>query len=129
MIKPRAVNHSAFRIKDPEKTRKFYEGVLGLQVMTNRPNFPQGGYWFGAGNTAIHVIQSKEGEVVPPGEPDPVGPHIAIEVEDFDEALKTLRANGVHVVLPEDAGIRVVAGRQMWVHDPDGNTIELRTEK
>jgi catechol 2,3-dioxygenase-like lactoylglutathione lyase family enzyme len=129
MIKPRSVNHTAFRITDPEKTRKFYEGVLGLKVLTFRPNFPQGGFWFGAGENQIHVIQSKPGDVIREGEPDPVGPHIALEIEDFDEALRTLRENGVHVVLPEDAGIKVTAGRQMWVHDPDGNTIELRADK
>ncbi|MGH7907420.1 MAG: VOC family protein, partial [Candidatus Binataceae bacterium] len=61
--------------------------------------------------------------------PDPVGPHIAIEVEDFEATKRTLREHGVHFVEPEQLGMSVTAGRQLWVHDPDGNTIELRADK
>jgi catechol 2,3-dioxygenase-like lactoylglutathione lyase family enzyme len=127
MIKPVSVNHTALRICDAEKTRDFYEGVLGLKRLP-RPNFPQGGHWFGAGENQIHVIVSKEGDIAGPGQPDPIGPHIAIEVEDFEATMQTLKERGIPFALPKDFGMKNVAGNQLWILDPDGNTIELRND-
>jgi glyoxylase I family protein len=127
MIKPVSVVHSALRIADAEKTRDFYQGILGLNTLP-RPNFPQGGYWFGAGQSQIHVIVSKEGDMAGPGQPDPIGPHIAIEVEDFEATMQTLKERGIPFLLPKDFGMKNVAGYQLWILDPDGHTVELRKD-
>ena len=126
MIKPVDMSHSAFRIGDVEKSRDFYEKVLGLKPLP-RPNFGFGGMWYGVGNCAIHLIVSKKQDG-----PDPTGPHIAIEVEDLDATKASLKEMGVPFLdgdamraqlKPED---QRRLGRQIWVLDPDGNTVELR---
>lgn len=121
MIKPRAFSHAAVRISDVEKARHFYEKVLNLKPI-RRPDFGFGGAWYGVGNNQIHLISSRKRDA---GGPDPLGPHLAIEVEDFEATKTALKECGIEFL--EAPGM--VAGHQLWVLDPDGNTIELRTEK
>ena len=121
MIKLKAFNHAAFRVSDVEKATAFYENVVGLKRIP-RPNFGFGGAWYGIGNNALHIISSENrGQ-----KPDPLGAHVAFDVEDFDETKRCAQGNGNRV--PRGA-TNMGAGRQLWILDPDGNTVELRTEK
>jgi glyoxylase I family protein len=120
MIKPRAFSHSGLRISNLGRSRDFYEKVLNLKPIA-RPNFPFDGAWYGIGSNAIHLICSENrGHKI-----DPLGPHLAIEVEDFEATKAALKELGIEFLEAPS----MVAGRQLWVLDPDGNTIELRTEK
>ena len=140
MIKAREINHVALRIGDTERARGFYHQVLGLKT-ASMPRIdpeqarrffegmaastpaarPTGGVWFEVGNGQLHLISAEKHE----GVINPFGPHIAIEVEDFEETKRTLTKRGVKFI---EAPAQMV-GRQLWVLDPDGNTIELRAEK
>jgi NAD(P)-dependent dehydrogenase (short-subunit alcohol dehydrogenase family)/catechol 2,3-dioxygenase-like lactoylglutathione lyase family enzyme len=121
MIKLKAFNHAAFRVSDVEKATAFYENVVGLKRIP-RPNFGFGGAWYGIGNNALHIISSENrGQ-----KPDPLGAHVAFDVEDFDETKRTLKEMGIEFL---EAPANMGAGRQLWILDPDGNTVELRTEK
>jgi glyoxylase I family protein len=126
MHKPVEFSHAAFRIADVDKSRAFYENVLGLKSL-QRPDFSFKGMWYGVGSGQIHLIVSKKQDG-----PDPTGPHIAIEVEDLDATKASLKEMGVPFLdgdamraslKPED---QRRLGRQIWVLDPDGNTVELR---
>lgn len=117
MIKVQAFSHTAVRISDADRAKSFYENVLGLKQLP-RPNFRFGGAWYGVGNNQIHLISSEKRE----GGINPLGPHLALDVEDFDEAKRTLDEMGIeYLEAPTN-----MAGRQLWILDPDGNTIELR---
>ncbi len=120
MIKARRFSHTALRITNPERATDFYEKVLGLKRLP-RPDFGFGGAWYAVGDDAIHLIASEDRG----RKPDPLGHHVAIEVEDFEETKRTLKEMGIDFL----EAPAMVAGRQLWVVDPDGNTIELRTEK
>ena len=120
MIKVQGFSHSALRITAPEKSFEFYEKVLGLKKLP-RPEFGIGGAWYGVGGNAIHLIASENrGQ-----RPDPLGPHLALEVADFEETKRSLKELGIEFM----EAPAMIAGRQLWILDPDGNTIELRTEK
>lgn len=127
MVKPLELNHAAFRISDVGKSREFYEKVIGLKPI-ERPDFPFGGMWYGAGTCSIHLIVSKKRD----DGPDPTGPHIAIEVDDLDRTKAELKAMGVPFLDGDAMRMRLREedqrrlGRQIWVLDPDGNTVELR---
>ena len=89
MIKAKAFNHAAFRVSDVEKATSFYENVIGLKRLP-RPNFGFGGAWYGIGNNALHIISSENrGQ-----KPDPLGAHVAFDVEDFEETKRTLKRGG-----------------------------------
>ena len=121
MIKLRALNHAAFRVSDVEKATAFYEKVIGLKRIP-RPDFGFGGAWYGIGNNALHIISSENHG----RKPDPLGAHVAFDVEDFEETKRSLKEMGIEFL---EAPSNMGAGRQLWVVDPDGNTVELRTEK
>jgi catechol 2,3-dioxygenase-like lactoylglutathione lyase family enzyme len=69
----------------------------------------------------IHFITAERAS----GTPNPFGPHVAFEIEDFDSAKRELEAKGVRFVESPD----MIDVRQLWLLDPSGNTIELWTRK
>ncbi len=121
MIKVRGFSHSALRVGDAERAKAFYENVLGLKRLDTRPNFRFGGAWYGVGANQVHIIEAEKRE----GGINPLGPHVALEVEDFEETKRTLKELGIEFLeAPPNMG-----GHQLWILDPDGNTVELRDEK
>ena len=119
MTKPKALNHAAFRVTNVDKACDFYENVIGLKQIP-RPQMGIGGAWYGVGDSAIHIISADN--PMKGGSIDPTGPHIAIEVEDYDAAKAALTERGLEFREMTMDGF----GSLLWVHDPDGNTIELR---
>ena len=130
MFKAFKFSHVAVNVTDVDKSRKFYEKVIGLKKLP-RPKINIPGEWYGLGENAMHLIggeRRKDGI-------DPTGPHMAIQVEDIDRTKKTLNEMGVKYL---DAAMVMRArrricrlnakmvGRQIWVKDPDGNVIELQ---
>ena len=58
--------------------------------------------------------------------PSPKGASAALEVEDFDEALATVRARSISVVMgPHD----FPPCRMVVIADPDGNRLTLHKRK
>lgn len=120
MIKAKSFSHCGLRVTDVERATSFYEDVLKLKKLP-RPNFPFGGAWYGVGENQIHLISSDQSM----GKINPLGPHLAIQVEDFEAAKADLTSRGIEFLeAPPNAG-----GNQLWILDPDGNTIELRSGK
>src|SRR5271170_2327194 len=126
MVKVTTINHVAINVKDVDKSREFYEKVIGLKKIP-RPKINIPGEWYGIGENAIHLIGGERHEGI-----DPTGPHIAVEVESFEATKAALNDMGI----PYLDGARMVAklppetkrmvGQQLWVQDPDGNVLELR---
>ncbi|HKV53731.1 MAG TPA: VOC family protein, partial [Candidatus Binataceae bacterium] len=90
MIKPSSFGHVAVRITDVDKSRDFYEKVIGLKKIP-RPQINIPGEWYGVGDNQLHLIG---GEHRFDGI-DPTGPHIAIQVEDLEETKRTLTELGI----------------------------------
>ena len=111
----RTLDHASIRIRDLERSRQFYEDVLGLEP-TPRPDFGFAGAWYALGEGQLHLIQN---ERMTAGGIDPTDPHFAIRVDDLEAVRQRLTARGIEMV---DFG----GGDQFWVLDPDGNTVELR---
>jgi glyoxylase I family protein len=110
----RILDHASLRIRDLERSRQFYEAVLGLTVAP-RPDLGVAGIWYALGEGQLHLIQR---EPTLAGAIDPTDAHVAIQVDDLDGMRRQLKAAGIEML---DFG-----GGQLWVRDPDGNTVELR---
>jgi glyoxylase I family protein len=111
-MKPLQLHHTSIRVADLERSRGFYERLLGLTAI-ERPDLGMPGRWYGIGAGQLHLIQCDPlGMAI-----DPSGPHFAIEVDDLDSARRELRAAGLEMLDP--------GGNQLWVRDPDGNTVEI----
>ena len=109
-------HHVSVIVKDLEKCKWFYGEVLGLSGL-ERPDFGFPGLFFQVGTaTQLHLMVLEEPV------PDTMA-HFAIEVADFQQALKTLEANGIKVV--DGPGKRVDGSDYLFCKDPDGNLIEI----
>src|SRR4051812_11898376 len=112
-MKPAGVHHVSINVEDVDEALRFYTDVLGLTVREDRPDFGFPGAWLDVGPQQVHLIQA--------GAPPNLGQHFAIRVDDLDAAVADVRARGVHVSDPSPVG----TGRQAFLNDPAGNTIEL----
>ena len=114
------VHHISFAVADLERSRGFYEGVLGLAPIP-RPDLGIAGIWYAAGGSEVHLIETPPGADVGtrPASINPLANHQAFAVDDYTAVVRHLVEKGVEVLeAGPDRG-------QMWVRDPDGNVIEL----
>lgn len=93
----------------------FY-GSLGMTVRDDRPDIGIDGAWLDCGNQQIHLLALAT--------PQDQGQHFALEVDDLDGLVASLRARGVEVTEPHALGAGLP--RQASLHDPSGNRIEIR---
>lgn len=110
----------AYPATDLERSRAFYEGVLGLtasQVVMNGEEFwieyEIGPHTLGIGNEPFM-------------KPSEFGPQLVFEVEDFDESVAHLKRLGVpFAVEPFD----LPRCRAAVIADPDGNRLGIHQRK
>ena len=132
-IKVLELHHHGIRIGTSddavEQARQFYGDVLGLEADSGRPNIPGiPGFWVYVGNdqqTAQIHLMGAEGmsPVARSAMEDPTRPHVALAVEDIEEARQELDARGIsywHI-----KGLVGNNSDQVFVQDPFGNNIEL----
>jgi glyoxylase I family protein len=115
------IHHAGILVTDLERAIAFYEGVLGLAPLA-RPDLGFGGRWYDLHNgQQLHLMCVEK----PPGHHDPPrhDRHLALTVASLDATEAELRRQGI--------GIGYGSGRsgrpQLFIRDPDGNTIELRS--
>ena len=124
------IGHCLLRVKDVERSKKFYIDVLGFQFMEQDPD--HGGVFMSLPNDG-HTIDIAP--VEDPGAAQPVSEdrnrvglvHIALKVGSYQalqEAYETLLANDVEVQRLMDH----VSQRSIYFKDPDGNGLEIYYE-
>lgn len=107
---------TGYPVTDMQRARAFYEDVLRLE---STPTFESGDrHWIEYGlwpsTFAISNMSSEDRK------PSNDGPVIAFEVDNFDSAVATLRANNVKFTVdPFESPVH----RMAIVSDPDGNSI------
>ena len=119
--------HTMVRITDPAKSRAFYE-ALGFRFARDMDIVRDGAveatnYFFSIGDddNVLELTFNHDGRTYDLG--TGYG-HIALSVDDLDEALVELAGQGIE---PEREPYRVREGgsRLCFVRDPDGYRIEL----
>jgi catechol 2,3-dioxygenase len=110
------------KVRDIERSERFYTGVLGLEVAARLEAPPM--VFFTLGNHHdFGIIEVGDGPDAPPNAPGLF--HIAFKVGDsLDELRATkvdLEAAGATVDFAMDHSVT----KSVYVRDPDGNMIEL----
>jgi catechol 2,3-dioxygenase-like lactoylglutathione lyase family enzyme len=115
----RKIDHINIGTARLEETCAFFRDVLGLTPGW-RPDFPFGGAWLYAGDTAVvHLV-----ELGGPKAPSDVAAldHFAFRIDDADEMIRRLDGAGVRYRTADVPGSAI---RQIFLKDPNGVTIEL----
>jgi lactoylglutathione lyase len=119
--------HTMYRITDPERSRAFYE-ALGFEFKRDMDIVRNGereatNYFFAmpGQDEELELTFNHDGRTYELG--TGFG-HIALAVDDLDDALSELKEQGIE---PERAPYRVREGgsRICFVQDPDGYRVEL----
>ena len=121
MLNTHGVLHFSLPVTDLDRSRKFYEGLLGMKVVEQsaRMVFLQTG--------DDYLILAKGIESLKYDSPQSTPVHHAFKVkrEDFEPSIDELRKNGVEVFNIEDRNQGVLWGPQAYFLDPDGNKLEI----
>src|SRR6059058_5403851 len=118
-MKAKKIAFTGIPVTDIKRARAFYEGVLGLKVSAE---FGEGvwiEYEIGPDTLAI-------GSVGDQWKPSEDGTSVAIEVEDFDAAIKSLKQAKARFAVE---GIESPVCWMAVVQDPDGNKIIIHKLK
>lgn len=128
-------NHTAYRCRDAEQTRWFYEDVLGLPLRiafsedhipgTNEPT-PFMHLFFQLGNGDFIAFFDEPTNATPAhfATAHSFDRHIAFEVESEDEMLawqKRINEKGVMCLGPVDHGFL----KSVYMYDPNGMQVEI----
>jgi catechol 2,3-dioxygenase-like lactoylglutathione lyase family enzyme len=115
----RAIDHVNIGTDRLEETRAFFRDVLGLTEGW-RPDFPFGGAWLYAGDTAVvHLVDLRDAKA--PSDLAALD-HFAFRITDLDAMAARLDAAGVAHRRVDVPGAPI---RQIFLRDPNGVTIEL----
>jgi len=120
----RRVGHLVLRVKDMERSRRFFEAVLGFPVVAQNE---RGMVFFSTDVTDNHhmlaLMPAKEGAAAPG--PEDIGmQHVSFELGSFAElqdAYRRFREKGVPICYTTYHGI----SKSVYFNDPDGNMFEV----
>ena len=134
MIKPLAIDHLVLRTDQPDDLIEFYCEVLGCtpeRATSDEFGLTQ----LRAGNALIDIVDVN-GELGVPGGPAPGQTgnnmdHFCLQIEPLTEnAIQAyLRDCGVEAGDFEDRYGAQGMGRSIYIRDPAGNTVELRSKR
>lgn len=116
------VEHLGLMAEDTEKLASWYEQVLGFRVIYRNKKEPPTFFVGGEQGSMIEILPRPKGTAAS-AEQEKQGFHIAIEVEDFEQAIADLRAKGV--VFDGEAKEASGGVRLIVMQDPEGNQIQL----
>ena len=118
--------HTCYRITDPERSVAFYE-ALGFEKRRELPIRDEAvNYFLGIPGHQQPELELTYNFETPAGgyELGTAYGHIAVSVDDMDEALSALADKGIEPERPPYT-VRAGGSRICFVHDPDGYRIEL----
>ena len=119
------LGHLAIKVKDLDVSLDFWRDRVGLQEM-HRLKRDDGATWL----VYLRITDMQFLELFPgaetdhaPGEEANGVLHICLTIDDLDAEVARLQKAGVKIVSPITGGLD--GNRGAWIHDPDGNRIEL----
>ena len=132
MSKINMIHHINIQISDRQRTREWYERVLGAQFLDRGPELNERQLQLRIGTGEIHTSDTAEVIEVP-------RVHFAIEVADWDAMLSHLDSLGVHYSRTAGGAFAASVGgddpgqgqredtgeHYTYISDPDSNLIEL----
>lgn len=114
-VRAETLNHVSLAVSDVARSAEFYQGLLGLEVVSRPGN---GGINLGLGSSFLGLYDLPE-----PGRVH----HFCMGVKDYDadRLADRLREAGVEPSVNRDPRSRTSGGDQLYFQDPDGTLVQL----
>lgn len=121
-------NHLAIHVVDLQKSKSFYEKIVGLDTIAN-PFRDDKHVWFAiGGGTELHIIAGAKTITAHPQDN-----HLCFRVPSVDAYVKKLLGAGISYVnargKKNEITIRPDGVKQIYFTDPDGYWIEINDAK
>ena len=114
--------HTRMRVSDMDQTIRFYQNVLGLEVMDRKVS-PRGSHLaFLKAPNSDELIELCSFPASGPVTVQEDLVHLAFEVENLDETIRSLESNGIRIT---DGPTRTSSSRFIFIDAPDGYEVEL----
>ena len=108
------IDHVSVLVTDLSRARAFYRDILGLTEVPKPAVFDFVALWFDLGGQQLHLLLKPA--------PDTLSPrHFALHVADTKAARGHFAAHGIRT----DETVKIPGADRFFVHDPDGNRIEI----
>ncbi|HEY7221494.1 MAG TPA: VOC family protein, partial [Candidatus Binatia bacterium] len=120
-LKTHGVLHFSLPVTDLDRSRRFYEGLLGMKVVEQSARM----VFLQTGDDYIILAKGNQPLKYDSPQSTPVHHAFKIKAEDFQPSIDFLRQNGVEVFNIEDRNQGVFWGPQAYFLDPDGNKLEI----
>jgi len=108
------LDHVSVIITDIERSRHFYRDLLGLKEIAKPRTFDFIALWFDLGNMHVHLLLKDQADSIS-------ARHFALRVVDAQAARACLQARGLKI----NETTLIPGSDRFFVHDPDGNRIEI----
>ena len=112
--------HAGLLVEDTLRSLEFYQGVLGLEMDSSRPELGYPGAWLWVGLQQIHLMELSNPD---PAEGRPVhggrDRHLALTVSDIEALRRAFEKSGVVYTWSKSGR------RALFCRDPDGNALEF----
>ena len=122
MIRVNEIAFVAYPVKDKQRARDFYEGLLGLKP-TKDLDMPEG-FWieYDLGPNTLALSNFWK----PSTDPAQAGPTVGLEVGNYDEAVATLKGKAVPFLMET---METPFCHLSVISDPDGNSLFIHKRK
>jgi metallothiol transferase len=121
MLKTHGLLHFSLPVIDLDRSRKFYEGVLGMKVVEQSPRM----VFLQTGDDFLILAKGNEPLKYDSAKSTPVHHAFKVKPDEFQWSIDDLRKNGVEVFNIEERNTGVFWGPQAYFLDPDGNKLEI----
>lgn len=122
MVKVTEIAFSCYAVTDVARSLAFYEGVLGLTKTMDYQMEDGSGHWvefdIGAGTLSLGKTEGWQ--------PSSQGCTVGLEVENFDEAVETIKNAGATINM---GPIETPVCHMLMISDPDGNPLIIHKRK
>ena len=124
MIQPDRIGHVVIKVRDLERSTRFYSEVLGLQIMKVEAGFKMA-FLASHGRDHHELAVAEVGPDAPAPRERSIGlSHIAFRMSDeaaLSAAYADLKKNDVRIIGAINHGVT----KSVYFCDPDGNQLEL----
>jgi catechol 2,3-dioxygenase-like lactoylglutathione lyase family enzyme len=121
MLKTHGLLHFSLPVTDLDRSRKFYETILGMKVVEQSPRM----VFLKTGDDFLILAKGSEPLKFDSSKSTPVHHAFKVKPDEFQSSIDDLRKNGVEVFNIEERDTGVFWGPQAYFLDPDGNKLEI----